>query len=258
MRVIKIFGKTVGGKVANDPNGELMFRHRNWPHFCSGHKYGLLQWSIVVNLATQAAATGNSGVLVLPTYFYLFDSLDTRRDVTCVAYSDTLAPDGTTFYKRGATITGIFDGKYRRSWINPPLPAGTYLNNYSSTKWQIIRFSDVLLMFAEAENELSGPTTAAYNAINMVRRRGFNKPINAADTTVGLSGLSKDEFFKALVRERSLELGGEGVRKFDLLRWNLLAAAINESKANLTKMGASTAMTPPSYMAPPPSTFLLC
>ena len=108
-------------------------------------------------------------------------------------------------------------------------------------------------MFAEAENELSGPTAAAFNAINMVRRRGFNKPINAADPTVDLNGLSKDEFFKALVRERSLELGGEGVRKFDLIRWNMLAAAINESKANLTKMGAAAAMTPPSYMAPPPS-----
>jgi len=244
----------VGGKVANDPNGELMFQATGIGRTSTADtKMGYYNGPTVVNLATQPGATGNSGVIVLPTYFYLFDSLDTRRDVTCVAYGDTLAPDGTTFYKRGVTITGISDGKYRRSWINPPLPAGSYLNNYSSTKWQIIRYSDVLLMFAEAENELSGPTTAAYNAINMVRRRGFNKPINAADPTVDLSGLSKDDFFKALVRERSLELGGEGVRKFDLIRWNMLAAAINETKANLTKMGASTAMTPPTYMAPPPS-----
>jgi hypothetical protein len=244
----------VGGSVANDPNGELMFQATGIGRTATADtKMGYYNGPTVVNLATQAAATGNSGVIVLPTYFYLFDSLDTRRDVTCAAYSDTLAPDGTTFYKRGVTITGIFDGKYRRSWINPPLPAGTYLNNYSSTKWQIIRYSDVLLMFAESENELNGPTVAAYNAINMVRRRGFNKPINGADPTIDLSGLSKDDFFKALVRERSLELGGEGVRKFDLIRWNMLDKAINETKANLTKMGASTAMTAPTYMAPPPS-----
>jgi len=244
----------VGGSVANDPNGELMFQATGIGRTSAADtKMGYYNGPTVVNIATQAAATGNSGVIVLPTYFYLFDSLDTRRDVTCAAYSDTLAPDGTTFYKRGVTITGIFDGKYRRSWINPPLPAGTYLNNYSSTKWQIIRFSDVLLMFAEAENELKGPTAAAFNAINMVRRRGFDKPINAADPSVDLSGLSKDDFFKALVRERSLELGGEGVRKYDLIRWNMLAKAINEAKANLTKMGASTAMIPPTYMAPPPS-----
>jgi hypothetical protein len=244
----------VGSKVANDPNGELMFQATGIGRTSAADtKMGYYNGPQVVNLATQTAATGNSGVLVLPTYFYLFDSLDTRRDVTCAAYVDTLAPDGTTFYKRGSPITTIFDGKYRRGWINPPLPAGTYLNNYSGTKWQIIRYSDVLLMFAEAENELNGPTGAAYNAINMVRRRGFNKPINASDLTVDLSGLSKDDFFKALVRERSLELGGEGVRKFDLIRWNLLATAINETKANLTKMGASTAMTPLSYMAQPPS-----
>jgi hypothetical protein len=245
----------VGGKVANDPNGELMFQATGIGRTATADtKMGYYNGPSVVNLATQAAATGNSGVIVLPTYFYLFDSLDSRRDVTCAAYSDTLTPaPDAAFYKRGVTITGIFDGKYRRSWINPPLPAGTYLNNYSSTKWQIIRYSDVLLMFAEAENELSGPTAAAFNAINMVRRRGYNKPINAADPSVDLIGLSKDDFFKALVRERSLELGGEGVRKFDLIRWNMLAAAINEAKANLTKMGAATAMVPPSYMAPPPS-----
>ena len=244
----------VGSRAVNDPNGELMFQATGIGRTSTADtKMGYYNGPTVVNLATQTGATGNSGVLVLPTYFYLFDSTDTRRDVSCAAYSDTLAPDGTTFYKRGVTITGIFDGKYRRSWINPPLPAGTYLNNYSSTKWQILRYSDVLLMFAEAENELNGPTAAAYNAINMVRRRGFGKPINAADLTVDLSGLSKDDFFKALVRERSLELGGEGVRKFDLIRWNMLAIAINETKANLTKMGGSIAMLPPSYMAPPPS-----
>jgi|KBSSwiS6_1023812.scaffolds.fasta_scaffold01146_2 hypothetical protein len=244
----------VGSRAVNDPNGELMFQATGIGRTSTADtKMGYYNGPTVVNLATQTGATGNSGVLVLPTYFYLFDSTDTRRDVTCAAYSDTLAPDGTTFYKRGVTITGIFDGKYRRSWINPPLPAGTYLNNYSSTKWQILRYADVLLMFAEAENELNGPTAAAYTAINMVRRRGFNKPINTADPTIDISGLSKDDFFKALVRERALELGGEGVRKFDLIRWNLLSTAISETKANLTKMGGSIAMIPPSYMAPPPS-----
>ncbi|HEV8286033.1 MAG TPA: RagB/SusD family nutrient uptake outer membrane protein [Chitinophagaceae bacterium] len=248
----------VGGHVVNDPNGELMFQVTAIGRTSAADtKMGYYNGPTVVDLATQTAATGNSGVLVLPTYFYLFDSTDTRRDVTCAAYSDTLAPDGITFYKRGVPITGIFDGKYRRDWINPPLPKGTYLNNYSTTKWQILRYSDVLLMFAEAENELNGPTATAYNAINIVRRRGFNKPINAADATVDLSGLSKDDFFKAIVRERALELGGEGVRKYDLIRWNLLATAINESKANLTKMGAGTAMTVPSYMAPPPSYVLI-
>jgi hypothetical protein len=109
-------------------------------------------------------------------------------------------------------------------------------------------------MFAEAENELNGATAPAYNALNMVRRRGFGKPIGVADATVDIAtGLSKTQFFAALVRERALELGGEGVRKFDLIRWNLLGTAITETKANLVKMSTLTGTNTYSYMAAPPA-----
>jgi hypothetical protein len=238
----------VGGRVVSDPNGELMFQVTAIGKSATADaKVGYNSGPTVVDLATQPGATGTASVFILPTFFYYFDSTDTRRDVSCVAYNDTLAADGVTFFKRGQPITNIFDGKYRRDWLNPPLPAGSYLNNYTGFKWQILRYSDVLLMFAEAENELNGPA-AAYNAINLVRRRGFGISTAAVD----LSGLSKDDFFKAVVRERALELSGEGVRKFDLIRWNLFATSINETKANLTKMGALQTMSVPSYMAPPP------
>jgi hypothetical protein len=65
--------------------------------------------------------------------------------------------------------------------------------------------------------------------------------------------LSKALFFSSLVKERSLELGGEGIRKYDLIRWNLLAPAIADTKSNLQKMSTATAMTDPSYMAGYPS-----
>jgi len=244
----------VGSRVVTDPNGELMFQVTAVGKSAAADaKVGFNSGPTVLDLATGTAATGTASVFILPTYFYYFDSTDTRRDVTCVAYTDSLAADGVTFYKRGQPITNVFDGKYRRDWLNPPLALGSYANNYTGFKWQILRYSDVLLMFAEAENELNGPTAAAYDAINMVRRRGYGKPVASANPEIDLSGLSKDDFFKAIVRERALELGGEGVRKFDLIRWNLLATAINETKANLVKMGTSTVMNTPSYMAPPPS-----
>ena len=241
----------VGGKVAADPTGELMFQVTAIGR--SGNadaKVGYNSGPTVVDPATQPGATGTASLFILPTYFYYFDSTDTRRDVSCVAYNDTVATDGVTFYKRGQVITNIFDGKYRRDWLNPPLPQGSYLNNYTGFKWQILRYADVLLMFAESENELNGgATAAAYTAINQVRRRGFG--VTAA--TYDVSGLSKDNFFKTIIKERALELGGEGVRKFDLIRWNLLATAINETKANLTRMGAQQIMVEPTYMAPPPT-----
>jgi len=48
-------------------------------------------------------------------------------------------------------------------------------------------------------------------------------------------------------------LGGEGVRKYDLIRWNLLNAALSESKANMLKMSANTAMVNPTYMSAYPT-----
>ena len=176
---------------------------------------------------------GNKSINVLPTYFYAFDSTDTRRDVTCAIYN--VNADGVT--KTGQTITAINDGKYRRDWITNPSILPTDAVQYLSLKWQIIRYSDVLLMFAEAENEISGPTAAAYNAINQVRRRGYGKSITTPDATVDLpAGLSKAAFFDAIVKERSLELGGEGIRKYDLIRWNLLASKLATTKTELLNM----------------------
>ena len=183
-------------------------------------------------------ALGNKSINVLPTYFYLFDSTDLRRDVTCAIYN--VAADGIT--KVGQTITAICDGKYRRDWITNPSYLPTNAIQYLGLKWQILRYSDVLLMFAEAENQINGPTALAYNAINQVRRRGYGKAISTPDATVDLpAGLSQAAFFTALMKERSLELGGEGVRKYDLIRWNMLSTALANTKANLLAMSTLSA-----------------
>ncbi|HEV7783106.1 MAG TPA: RagB/SusD family nutrient uptake outer membrane protein [Chitinophagaceae bacterium] len=230
----------VNARAVNDLHGELMFQATGIG------ATGAEDTKLAYYNGPTVNALGNKSINVMPTYFYLFDSTDLRRDVTCAAYN--VAANGST--KIGQPITAICDGKYRRDWISNPVVSPTNAVQYFGLKWQIIRYSDVLLMFAEAENEINGPSAAAYNAVNMVRRRGYGKPITTPNAAVDITaGLSKPDFFKAIVRERSLELGGEGVRKFDLIRWNLLATAFTETKANLLKMSTSTAMTNPSYMA---------
>ncbi|HMK27674.1 MAG TPA: RagB/SusD family nutrient uptake outer membrane protein, partial [Chitinophagaceae bacterium] len=195
--------------AVSDPDGELIFQASAIG--LTGQedtKLGYYNGPRVNNL-------GNSSVNPLPSYFYLFDSTDLRRDVTIATYFSS-----TTGVRTGQVITNLNDGKYRRDWITSPSFSPTDAVQYFGLKWQILRYADVLLMFAEAENELNGPTAAAYNAINMVRRRGYGKPINTPDATVDIpAGLTKANFFKYIVRERSLELGGEGVRKYDLIRW---------------------------------------
>lgn len=230
----------VGAHATYDPDGELMFQAS-----ASGLT-GAEDTKLGYYDGPTVNGKGNKSINIIPTYFYLFDSTDTRRDVTCAVYN--VGANGSQ--KIGQAITAINDGKYRRDWITNPVIDPASAVQYLGLKWQLLRYSDVLLMFAEAENEINGPTAAAYNAFNMVRRRGFGKPINTPDVLADLpAGLTKTQFFQYLVRERALEFGGEGIRKYDLIRWNLLASAIADTKANLQKMAAATAISDPSYMA---------
>lgn len=169
---------------------------------------------------------GGGGIVMLPNYFYAFDSADTRRDVTITSYQVPTASNIKSQRRLGELNTG----KYRRDWRVPLLP-GTVLN--VGYNWIVIRFSDVLLMYAEAVNELNnGPDATAIAAYEEVRRRAFRG--NAA--LIGATPTNKDAFFNAIVDERFREFGHEGIRKFDLLRWNLLGAKIAETRTRIQQI----------------------
>lgn len=175
-----------------------------------------------LNNASRYGA-GGGGIVMLPNYFYAFDSADSRRDVTITHYQVTSSSNIKSQRRLGELNTG----KYRRDWRNPLLP-GTVLN--VGYNWSVIRFADVLLMYAEAVNEINnGPTAEAIAAFEEVRKRAFNG--NAA--LIGTTPTDKAGFFNAIVNERYLEFGHEGIRKFDLLRWNLLATKIAEARTNI-------------------------
>jgi len=181
-----------------------------------------------VNAASRFG-TGGGGLLVLPNYFYAFDSTDTRRDVTVTLYSIA-----ATNIKAPRRLGELTDGKFRKDWRNPLLP-GTALN--VGYNWPFIRFADVLLMFAEAENELNNnPTGAAIAAFEEVRKRAYGS--NAS--RIGTTPTTKAAFFDAIVNERYLEFGSEGIRKFDLIRWNLLAQKIAETRTRIAQMKTSS------------------
>lgn len=90
--------------------------------------------------------------------------------------------------------------------------------NYTPENFPILRYSDVLLMLAEAENEVNGPTTLAYECINLVRRRA-----ELGD----LSGLNQRDFRIAIKKERAMELCFEALRRWDLIRWGDFYDAMN-------------------------------
>jgi hypothetical protein len=178
-----------------------------------------------LNNASRYGA-GGGGIQMLPNYFYAFDSVDTRRDVTVTHYQVTNA----TNFKSQRRLGELNTGKYRRDWRVPLLP-GTVLN--VGYNWAMIRFSDVLLMYAEAVNEISGaPTAAAISAFEEVRKRAYRLNIGL----IGITPTDKAGFFNAIVNERYLEFGHEAIRKYDLIRWNLLAAKLAETRLKIQQI----------------------
>lgn len=162
----------------------------------------------------------NGGNAAIPTYFYEFDKNDTRRDVT-LAYFEIDATDS----KAIVDLNSFREGKFRKYWTNIK---GT--NQTLGINYPLIRYADILLMYAEADNEVNGaPSPDAKVALELVRKRAFSENENSIPATPS----DYQGFFDAIVQERLLEFGGEGIRKYDLIRWNLLASTIEKTRANL-------------------------
>ena len=106
-------------------------------------------------------------------------------------------------------------------------PAAT---TQSGADFFVMRFSEVLLIYAEALNEAnSGPTAEAYAAINLVRARARN---GVPDVLPDLAGLGQDEFRQALLNERRHEFVSEGHRWYDLVRTGTLIESVKRAKGD--------------------------
>lgn len=294
------------GKI--EANGEVLFEVAMAGETADSDSR-LGAWSSV-RVTSGSTTYGNNRNYILPTMFYAYSPYDKRRDVTAAPYNIT-----NSNYV-GASIAAISDGKWRRDWVTPSVAFNTG-KGYYGMNWPIIRYSDVLLMYAEAVNELTGPTAEAINAVNTVRRRSWTtgaiKAINVTNggtgytsiptvvisggggsgatararisggaivgidvvnpgsgyvtgIVIGLGGgggtgfgfttsytsineanltaaqtADKASFLAAIQNERLLEFASEGIRKYDLIRWNILGTKLAETKAELAKMVAKTA-----------------
>lgn len=104
----------------------------------------------------------------------------------------------------------------------------SWANWCNNINFPIIRYADVLLMFAEAENRANGsPSAEALEYVNQVRRRGYGKDIFTPNASVDLPMSSGAAFDAVILRERSLELCFEGHRWADLVRFGKLQEAFS-------------------------------
>lgn len=110
-------------------------------------------------------------------------------------------------------------GKFRREVIYEGQKTSKSL--YTTINFPILRYSDVLLMYAEASNELSGPTQEAYDCIKAVRDR-------AGIATKEIGAYDKESFREFVRNERGRELCFESIRRFDLIRWGEYVKCMNE------------------------------
>jgi len=225
--------KTYIAQGTYDPSYEVMFEAgAGGGNSNSDSRMG--QYSGPSVNASSRYGSGGGGIQSLPNLFYAYDSADKRRDVSVTYYQ--VNANNTKQPRRLGDLT---DGKYRRDWKVPIQPAGLNLG----FNWVFIRFADVLLMYAEADNEISnGPTPLAKQYYEEVRTRAFGG--NAS--LIGTTPTDKAGFFNAIVDERLREFAGEGVRKFDLLRWNLLGTKITQARARIQAITTATTSYPDS------------
>ena len=142
--------------------------------------------------------TGQGGSAGSPSeeMFTLFDSKDKRKDITVAK--------GFTDNNGNYIATPTFDVRtFTKKYFTKTLRAGD-----SKANWKVLRYADVLLMYAEALNE-NGKTDLALANLNKVHERAGLDP---------LANLTKDETREKIYLERRLELYLEGHRWFDLVR----------------------------------------
>lgn len=96
-----------------------------------------------------------------------------------------------------------------RKWKNET--SNNSFSNNGGEDLVLMRYADVLLMWAEATNEVFGPTAEVYEAVNKIRARAQMPAIEA--------GLTKEQMRDEIKHERKVEFFLEGTRYFDLLRW---------------------------------------
>ncbi|MDR0414601.1 MAG: RagB/SusD family nutrient uptake outer membrane protein [Prevotellaceae bacterium] len=176
-----------------------------------------------------------SGPLVapMPTLYFDYDSLDQRRDVSLC--NIPVALEEGALVARMSNYASVKIGKYRVTWK----ANNEYGDGRTNINMPLLRYSDILLMFAEAENELSGaPTAAAVKAYEDVRTRAFGGNADLTGSTPG----DKQGFFEALVKERKLELCFEGaaLRRTDLVRWGIHYETLRAEADKMIRLGNAT------------------
>lgn len=189
-----------------------------------GRNNGISNTSTTDNIGYAVGMIRATGILT-----DLYKTGDLRKDWSIAPYyyrkntTNSLLTD-TIYWSANGSKFQRYCGKYRRDKeiLLPKSTTATPIN------FPLLRYSDVLLMYAEAVNQNSGSTateiTEAYDCVNKVRRRGYGLAVNTASASVDITSATNpigDSFLRLIQDERARELCFEGLRKNDLVRWGV-------------------------------------
>lgn len=119
---------------------------------------------------------------------------------------------------QGANASNSLTYLHIRKYINDKKPGETH----SYVNWIIFRYAEVLLNYAEAKNEASGPDNTIYDALDLIRNRAGMPPVNREKYN------SKEKLREFIRNERRVELACEGLRYFDIIRWRIAEVVLNK------------------------------
>lgn len=126
-------------------------------------------------------------------------------------------------------------GYYLRKFIDEDLPINNPWDVAGTQPWIYLRYAEVLLNYAEAQNEAAGPDGTVYDAVNLIRGR--------AGMPVLPAGLSQDDMRDAIRHERQVELAFEEHRFYDVRRWMIAMDTENEPAYGVTITKSGNTLT---------------
>lgn len=152
-----------------------------------------------------------------------------------ITFNMTFHPDSTTCTRYSPTFAKIpnlevtnafsaYSGYILKKYLDP---LDIAVPNQSELAFMLIRYAEVLMTYAEAKIELNQIDASVLTAINLVRARGYG--VGVAQTTLypAVTSTNQAALRSIVRRERKIELAGEGLRLFDIRRWNIADKVMN-------------------------------
>ena len=263
--------------VQNKNNDEIVFDVQfKSPGLGVGNTIGLNMGipSDASGIDNLSAGGSQGAIRANPYHQYYYDKADSVRLQWTDARIKIVSATGKFRRLSAVDKEPVSAAKFRRYPVRSPGYA-IQTNDYD-VNWPIFRYAEVLLIYAEATNEINGPTQPAIDALNQLRSRARN--VNASgvhadvlprtlilQNSIGLANLtlsnplvsSQAAFRDYIFYERSRELSQEGKRWFDLVRWGSLKTTLRNM---INKMIAKSLEVPVVQWPPlpgitqPPST----